>query len=267
MKTKVALIIVILIALALGAALITRNKQAADEHKKDLDLITLHSNQLVETTSKLDEQKQVNISLEKDMTARKAEVTQLSNDLSQTTEKLNKTEADLKSAMEEAAKRDAKIAELESQKEALDKQAVDLRGSIGQLETKITDTQKKLAASEGDKAFLEKELQRLMAEKAELERQFNDLAVLRAQVHKLKEELSVARRLDWIRQGLFASQDEKGATKLMQSSISGTSRPATANDNYNLNVEVNADGSVRVIPPVTNTASGTNVAPTNAPPK
>ncbi len=49
-----------------------------------------------------------------------------------------------------------------------------------------------------------------MAEKAELERQFNDLAVLRAQVSKLKEELSVARRLEWIRQGLFASTEQRG---------------------------------------------------------
>ena len=55
-----------------------------------------------------------------------------------------------------------------------------------------------------------------MAEKAELERQFNDLAVLRAQVSKLKEELSVARRLEWIRQGLFASTEQRGAQKLMQ---------------------------------------------------
>ena len=84
------------------------------------------------------------------------------------------------------------------------------------MTTQIEETKRKLAASEGEKGFLEKELKRLMAEKAELEKQFNDLAVLRAQVSKLKEELSVARRLDWIRQGLFASTDQKGAQKLMQ---------------------------------------------------
>ena len=163
-----------------------------------------------ETTSKLDEQKQVNLTLEKDVAARKTEVTQLSNDLSQTVEKLTKTEADLKSAMEEAAKRDAKIAELENQKEALDTQTEDLKGSLAQLESKINDTQKKLAASEGDKAFLEKELQRLDGlEKAELERKFNDLAVLRNQVRKLKEELSTARRLDWIRQGWYSARRTK----------------------------------------------------------
>jgi hypothetical protein len=49
----------------------------------------------------------------------------------------------------------------------------------------------------------------MMTEKAELERQFNDLTVLRAQVAKLKQELKVARRLEWIRQGLFASSEQK----------------------------------------------------------
>jgi chromosome segregation ATPase len=264
MKTKVPIIILVLIALALGAALITRNKQAADEHKEDLAKISQASNELVTTTANLNEQKQVNLNLEKDAEGHKTQILQLSNDLSQTTEKLTKTQADLKAAMEDAAKRDQKIAELENQNEALDKQKDALDKKALDLESKIADTQKKLAASEGDKAFLEKELQRLMAEKAELERQFNDLAVLRAQVRKLKTELSVARRLDWIRQGLFATQDEKGAQKLMQTSINGTN-PAGSNENYNLNVEVNADGTVKVIQPVTNSAPAANQAPAPAP--
>lgn len=249
MKTKVALIVLILVCAGLGIALISRNKQAMEQHQQDVDRVVYHSNQLVETSGKLDEAKQVNLNLEKDLAERKTNIAKLSNELTQTTENLSKTEAALKAALEETAKRDAKISELENQNQALDKQAVDLKSSIGNLENQIASTQKKLAASEGDKAFLEKELTRLMAEKAELERQFNDLAVLRTQVHKLKEELSIARRLEWIRQGLFASQDQKGAQKLMQSS----NTPRVANTNkYDLNVEVNADGSVRVIEPITN---------------
>src|SRR5215472_1708868 len=137
MKIKVFILILTLIILGLGAALITRNKQAADEHSKDVALMDQTSNELVHTTRDLNDQKQVNLTLEKDMSARKAEILQLSNNLSQTTEKLTKTEADLKSAMEEAAKRDQKIADLESQNEALDKQkdaldkkALDLEGQI-----------------------------------------------------------------------------------------------------------------------------------------
>jgi chromosome segregation ATPase len=249
MKTKVAFIVLILACVALGIALISRNKQAMEQHQQDVERVVYHSNQLVETSGKLDEVKQVNLNLEKDLAERKTNISKLSNELTQTSESLNKTEAALKAALEETAKRDVKISELENQNQALDKQAVDLRSSIGNLENQIASTQKKLAASEGDKAFLEKELTRLMAEKAELERQFNDLAVLRTQVHKLKEELSIARRLEWIRQGLFASQEQKGAQKLMQSS--NPPRPANTNK-YDLNVEVNADGSVRVIEPITN---------------
>ena len=95
-----------------------------------------------------------------------------------------------------------------------------------------------------------------MAEKSELEKQFNDLAVLRAQVSKLKEELSVARRLEWIRQGLFASTDEKGAQKLMQGHAAAPVK--ASKPSYDLNVEVSADGSVKVIPPLTNRPAATN---------
>lgn len=89
-----------------------------------------------------------------------------------------------------------------------------------------------------------------------MERQFNDLAVLRKQVNKLKEELSIARRLEWIRQGIFASQEQKGAQKLLQGVNSGNVKVASTTNKYDLNVEVNSDGTVNKIvqpSPVTNT--------------
>jgi chromosome segregation ATPase len=258
MKTKVALIIFILVSVGLGVALIFRNQEAAEQHTKDVEVSKDLSNRWSETSIKLEEERQVHLSLEKDVAARKADIANLSNVLAQTTETLTNTEASLKTSMEETAKRDTKIADLEKQNEVLDKQADDLKGSIGKLEGQISDTQKKLDASEGDKAFLEKELQRLMAEKAELERQFNDLAVMRSQVKKLKEELSISRRLEWIREGLFAAQDEKGAQKLMQGANAGPKPPPSTN--YDLNVEVKSDGSVQVIAPITNNAAS------NAPP-
>jgi hypothetical protein len=72
----------------------------------------------------------------------------------------------------------------------------------------------------------------------------------------LKEELSVARRLEWIRQGLFASTDQRGAQKLMQGPAGSQVKPPKPV--YDLNVEVNADGSVKVIPPLTNRPAATN---------
>src|SRR5262249_5856952 len=155
--------------------------------------------------------------------------------LSKTSNTLVRTESDLKASQEETTKRDAKIADLESQNQALDKRAFELSTAITNLTKQIEETKRKLAASQGEKGLLEGELKRLVAEKADLELQFNDLKILRAQVAKLKEELTVARRLDWIRRGLFAGNEEKGAARLMQASSSRP--PAAPATNYNLNVE------------------------------
>jgi chromosome segregation ATPase len=197
----------------------------------------------------------VNTSLEGDLKKERESYSDLTNAFTQVSANLDKTESSLKTTREEVVRRDSRIADLESQNQALDQRASDLSAAITNLTSQIDDTRKKLVASEGDKAFLEKELERLIVEKAELERQFNDLAVLRAQVSKLKEELSISRRLEWIRQGLFARGEQKGAEQLMQKSVTSTNRQPKEQPAYDLNVEVSADGSVRVIPPLTNKPS------------
>ena len=250
MKTMIGLIILAALCLGLGVALFTTKKQATAEKKKDTEIIGSLSNKWVETSGKLDEQKQVNLALEKDVESRKQQFGALTNQYTEVATTLVKTEDSLKATREEVARRDTKIAELEQQNRDLDQRAVELSGAITNLNLQITDTQGKLARSEGNRVFLEQELKRLMAEKAELERQFNDLVLVRAQVAKLREELNVSRRLEWIRKGLFASDEQKGAQKLMQKTLA----PATAEPkgSFDLNVEVNADGSVRVLPSKTN---------------
>lgn len=267
MKNRIGIIVLGLLCLGLVIGLITVRNNAVEQKRNDTDAILGFSNKWVETSTKFEDQKQVNAELEKDLDTRKKEILELTNsftsvssNLADTSANLAKTEASLKSSQEEVAKRDAKIADLETQNQALDKQALDLSTSITNLTLQIADTEKKLVASEGDKAFLQKELNRLMAEKAELERQFNDLTVLRAQVSKLKQELNIARRLEWIRQGLFASSDQKGAQKLMQGLATSPSQAKATRPLYDLNVEVGADGSVKVIPPRGH--SDTNSAPT-----
>jgi len=265
MKNQIGLIVAVVLCVGLVVGLVVVHKQAGDQHSKDTDMISDYSNRWVKTSGTLDEQKQVAALLEKDLDSQKkayAELTnnftQVSANLTQTSASLVRTNAALQASQQEVAQRDTKISQLETQNEALDKQAVDLSTAITNLTTQIASTQRKLAASEGDKAFLEKELKRLMVEKTELERQFNDLTVLRAQVSKLKEELNVARRIEWIRQGLFANIDQKGAQKLMQGISAPQTQARTTKPAYDLNVEVNADGSVKVIPPL----SGS----TNSPP-
>jgi chromosome segregation ATPase len=255
MKNQTGIIVLVLICLGLGIALIAIKKQAADQQHKDSEAILNLSNNWTRANNDLTEQKQVNSTLEKDVETQKKSLGELTNNLTQVSSNLAKTEADLKASQEEMAKRDAKIAELEAQNQALDRRAQDLSASITNLTQEIATTQKKLAASEGDKEFLAKELKRMVAEKSELERQFNDLAVLRAQVSKLKEEMVAKQRAEWAAQGVFANVGQKGAQRLMQ--LANPPPPAAQKTNYDLNVEVSADGSLKYLPPLTNRPEAT----------
>jgi hypothetical protein len=87
-------------------------------------------------------------------------------------------------------------------------------------------------------------LKELQAKKDDLERKFNDLAALKDQVHKLKEELSIARRLDWIRRGIYETMDERGAQRLAHPVY-----PAPASTNSTLNVEIRQSGGVKIEAP------------------
>jgi len=266
MKNRTGVIVLLLICLGLGIGLIVVKKRSTEQHGQDVERNEVLSNDLVKTSEQLDRQKQVNAELESDREKRKRAFEELTNNftkvtmnLAQTSSDLTNTAAALKASQAETAQREVKIAELEAQNQALDKQALDLSTAITNLTVQIEETKRKLAASEGEKGFLEGELKRLMAEKADLERQFNDLTVLRAQVAKLKDELSIARRLDWIRRGLFAASEERGASRLMRGTA--PAQPKGPSPNYDLNVEVKSDGSVKVVPPLTNAPGATNSPP------
>jgi len=246
MKNLIGVIILAVVCLGLAVVLVSTKKQANAEKVKDTETILYHSNEWVKTTDILNDQRQVNTVLTNDLANVRNEFASLTNKYTSVVGTLSNTEATLKASQTAVAQRDQRIAALETQNHELDEKAIGLSAALTNLTTQIEETQRKLTASEGDKAFLEKELKRLMVEKAELERQFNDLAILRAQVSKLKEELSIARRLEWIRKGLF-SDEQKGASKLTQL------QPKSDQTNqFDLNVEVNADGSVKVITPLTN---------------
>jgi chromosome segregation ATPase len=261
MNRPAGTIVLALLCFGLIVALIWSQKRAAGQKRADSDSIGSYSNKWVETSTSLEQQRQVNTSLEGDLKKERDSVVELTNAFLQVSSNLDKSDAALKATQDEVARRGARIADLESQNLALDQGALDLNSAITNLSSQIDDTRRKLASSEGDKAFLEKELQRLLSERADLERQFNDISVLRAQVRKLKEEMNVSRRLEWMRKGLFARADQKGAEDLMLKSAAGTNR-ASREPSYDLNVEVSADGSVKVIPPLSdNAGTDSNAAP------
>ena len=262
-------IILVLLAAGLGIGLIVQTNKAKEQKSNDTARIVDLSNQVVVVTGKLGDEKSVNASLQNNIDQLQTNLSQIkaaadaiSNklinteaSLASTSADLSKAQADIKMAQEEMARRDARIKELEGTNDELTKKMVDLNTSLGNLEKQITDTERKLAASEGDREFLLKELKRLQAEKAELEKQFNDLAVLRDQVRKLKEELSIAKRLEWIRRGIYGAQTQKGAEALIRPAPTA---PA-AGTNADLNVELKQSGGVKV-------EKGTNApAATNTP--
>ncbi len=249
MNGKTGIVVLAVVCVVLGIALLVRHGMAGKQGREDEARIVQLSNDVVQTQGKLNEQQKVNLILETNLAVRTIESESLSNKLSSVSATLVRTEDEAKaaaqSAKEEIAKRDAKISELEGQNDDLTRKMGDLNTSIGKLELAISDTEKKLADSEGDREVLLKELKRLQAEKADLERRFNDLAVLRDQVRKLKDELSIARRLEWIRRGLYGP--DKGAEKLQKGFAS-----TAGQTNFDLNVEVRQDGGAKVISPATN---------------
>lgn len=251
MKAKVIVSILAVVALGLVIALFASRKTISDQHVQMGSL----SNTVVETRSTLEELRTVHNTTIADLDKRNADFLSLTNSytealgtLAKTEKELKTTEDSLKLTKDEVAARDAKINSLEAQNKELDTKSAELSAALTNLTVKIEATQQKLASTEGDKAFLQKELSRLMTEKAELERQLNDLAFLKKQVSQLKAELSIAKRLEWIRQGLFSADGQKGASLLMQKSPP----PAAKSNAYDLNVEIKSDGSIKIIPPLTN---------------
>ena len=261
MKVRVAIIILVLICVGLGLGLLIRHNQAVHENKESEEKIIKLSNDVVQTQSTLSELQTVNMALKTNLTGRTHELENVSDNFRNVSATLAKTQAEAKAAAEaaaaEMAKRDAKIAELQGQNDDMTKRMLVLNSSLGTLEKQIAATEKKLATSEGDREFLLRELKRLQSEKAQLEKQFNDLAVLREQVNRLKEELSISRRLEWIRRGIYGTTAQKGAEALTK-----PAQPLVLpRTNVNLNVELQQGGGVKI-------QSATNApAATNAPPK
>jgi chromosome segregation ATPase len=254
MKAAFILLIVCTVGLGVGL-LVVHNKRVKIEQARNetAENLTNTIQRLETTRQKLEEQEQVTIQLETNLFLRGQELSSVSNNYMKISAELAKTQKEMQVAVEHARqeieRKDAQIAQLTSQTNALSRKMDDLTSSIGSLSKQIADTEKKLLASEGDREFLLKELKRLQTEKSELERQFNDLSALRTQVARLKEELSVARRLEWIRMGIYGNQEKKGAEKLLAGATPGNT------NSYNLNVELKQDGGAVIVPRQTNANS------------
>jgi len=242
---KAAIAFLILVSIGLGVGLMMRHNKALETKQADEKVIVEYSNRVENTQIKLDEQEKLAMFLQTNLTLKGEELNGASNNLAKLNAELAKTKNEMQVAAEaaraEIEKKDAQITQLTSQTNQLTMKMDDLTSNIEKLGKLIGDTERKLSASEGDREFLLKELKRLQVEKADLERQFNDLSVLRTQVAKIKEELTVARRLEWLRMGIYGMNDKKGAEMLV------ARNPAATRTNFSLNVELKQDGGASVI--------------------
>ncbi|MBX3734794.1 MAG: hypothetical protein KF791_19630 [Verrucomicrobiae bacterium] len=247
MNSKTLSALLGLIALGLGIGWLLTSRRSSQEAADAAARVTRMSNELVEVSSKLSGEQKRSLLLQTNLALRTDELGSLSNRWYSLTETLLKTEAQAKAAaaaaQSEIERRDRQIVELEGERDGLTLRMNGLTEELESLNGRISDTERKLATSEGNRDQLQKELRRLLAEKAELERRFNDLAALRDQVRKLKEDVSVARRLELLRRGLYGT-DKKGAQLLNE----GFRRPVAevAATNRPIQAELGTDGSVKI---------------------
>jgi chromosome segregation ATPase len=263
MNFKIAIVILIVIAAALGIALVATKEQATGQHQTDVTAIVDFSNQVVDANSQLKDLREVNISLTNDLAVSRAEAAQLSNNLASALATIAETRASLVGAEdqitnlnEHVSELDEHVAKLEDQNKQLGDQAAQLTNTISYLNNEIADTQAQLSQMTTNNTYLQGELQKQMAERADLEHKFNDITEVRAQVGKLKEEIFIARRLKFMKDD---TNNKKGGEMLMtRAKPSKATTSTNASPNYDLNVEVGSDGSVKIIPPLgaTNAPAG-----------
>jgi chromosome segregation ATPase len=249
MKTQLGVVILIVVCVGLCIALVVGKKQADTRQKTDTYTILDFSNQLTTASASLDDLRQVNLMLTNDLDISRQGLMILSNQYIAASASLSDTKTALKTAQYQ-------ITSLEAQNQALDRRAAEMTNAIATLSAQITETQKKLVESETNNTFLENELKRQVAKKAELERRFNDLSQVRTQVKRLRDDLVVARRLEWKREGVDPVKQQKGA-QLLMARTSTTNRIIRPPD-YNLSVEVSSEGSVKVVPTLTNAPAAPN---------
>jgi len=159
------------------------------------------------------------------------------------------------SKKQEIARRDASIKDLQDTRDqlnakiaGLNKDIVKLQSTIGTLNARITLVEGELQVAKDDKAFLTKELARMQGERTEMERKMNDLAFLKEQMSTIKSDQAIARRVDWMRRGVFL--DERKGGQLLNEGLKplAAAKP-TSTKGSQLNVEVHRDGTVTIKAP------------------
>jgi len=248
MKIKVVIVILGVVCAGLLIGLVATKvslNQSQVLHTNDVASIMEFSNQLVDANGELKDLREVNVSLTNDLATARAEAAQLSNSLAAAQADLTDSRNTLSGAQDQVTNLTIHVSELEVQNHVLDQRVTELTNTIAQMDVLISNTESRLQLTETNNTYLQNELQSQMAQRAELEHKFNDINEVRTQIAKLKEEIFIANHVKLMQN---ANGSKKGGEMLITRTAPSTNGPARPN--YDLNVEVGSDGSVRVIPPL-----------------
>ena len=216
-------------------------------HKAQADVIA-YSNNVITLQENLDQQRRARSILETSLAKASNNLAAATANLSTSTASLQIAQEDARAAKADAAKaaaayaeKDKRIQELEAQNAELDKRASDLTSSFANIQTQLQAAQKKLASSDRDTKSLMDEVKRVQAQKDDLQSKLSDLAFLKEQLKTTKDNLATARRLDWIRQGLYDEVAQKAGERMNNPPAPGS--PAT---NPPLVVDLHDNGGVKI---------------------
>ena len=210
--------------------------------------VSTYSNHVITLQEKLNKEVSVRTILQTNLAKASRDLAAATANLSTSTASLQAAQDEARAAKADAAKaaaayaeKDKKIQELEAQNAELDKKASDLTSSFANIQAQLQAAKKKLAASDGDTKFLRDELKLAEAKKEELESKLSDLAFLKEQLKTTRDNLATARRLDWIRQGLYDEVAQKAGEHMNNPPVPGA--PAT---NPPLVVDLHDNGGVKI---------------------
>lgn len=245
---KVSLVFGVL-CVCLTGGLIYRHTQAVWQEEASQKEMEEAQSQMEKKSADLDLSRQTNSVLQADLQKTGEELAEirrqyetLSNDLSQTKERAEAVAKERQTALGEVSDQEQRIRELSRERQDLSDRIATLNGLMKELEGRLSSTELELADSQKDREYLLEEFKRLYAEKRAIEDQFNDQAALQSQQNKLRQE-AISRRVGWIRRNRSAGK-RKGAELL----VAGFRKPAVQT-NYNLNVEINRTGGIKILQP------------------
>lgn len=199
--TTILLLVVGTLVWALYALHSARHQRGAQQQSNEVVIFDF-SNRWHTTRRSLDEQRLLNHSLRTNLAQRLQQLDALRRELADLHSDIARSRAESRTAQTEIARRDSLIQTLESRIAELTQTSTELQAAILELEERIADAERQLAAAAASRHSLLDDLESLRSEKAGLEKELHDVALLRDQVRDLRQELTIARRLEWIRRSL-----------------------------------------------------------------